>query len=73
MTKYFSEPEAQALIGKRIRSKVNFCEVPKGSLGTVIGLWSFIRGEWGINIRWDGPDGIIDGFSKVDYKLLEEI
>lgn len=72
---YFTLSEARAKQNKKIRSRVEFSGVPKGTTGKVTGMYSCRVGTYGIDVTWDLPRErpLIDGFSKRDYELLEEI
>lgn len=74
MNEYFTKAEAQNLQGRRVRALIDFCDVPKGTAGTVVGYWAYPQSnDYGVNVRWDPPVDLHDGFSKKDYALLEEI
>ena len=78
---YFTAVEVMKKLGQKIRTKVAFSGVPKGTTGTVTG--SYGEKEKRLDITWDLPctaDGIprqkplVDGFRKDEYEeFLEEI
>jgi len=73
---YFTQLEALAKQGKQIKSKVEFSGVPKGTIGIVTGMYESNFSRFGISITWSLPNRIyplVDGFSKRDYELVEEI
>lgn len=79
MNKYFTWQEASAKMGRRIRTKVYFADVPAGTEGVVCNWYPMgdrRKQEAGVEInwrRWIG-DSLKDGFSKDEYQdYLEEI
>ena len=78
---YFTRTEAEARVGRRIRSLVAFSGVLKGTTGTVIGADPTSSDGWCLAIRWDIPARspgrarmLVDWFSRDEYeRYLEEI
>jgi len=60
--RYFSQAEAEAKVGKRIQTRVEFSGVPKGSTGTVINadpagtarVGHIPQNIYDVAIQWDG-------------------
>lgn len=52
--KNFTEAEARALVGRRIRTHVAWSGVPKGTTGKVTGA-DPVGGGWDVAITWDLP------------------
>ncbi|HXH13818.1 MAG TPA: hypothetical protein VNP04_29115 [Alphaproteobacteria bacterium] len=52
----FSRAEAQAKVGKRVRARVAFGEVPEGAIGTVISADRVIDG-YDLEVAWEGAGG----------------
>ncbi len=80
--KLFTRDEALAKRDKKIRSKIEFSGVPKGTTGVVLspGLTDYTKdGKLrSLPIQWDLPERkgkpLVDWFSKYDYeRFLEEI
>jgi len=78
---YFTRTEAEARVGRRIRSLVVFSGVPQNTTGTVIGADPAGDDGWSLAIRWDIPGRspghtrmLVDWFSRDEYeRCLEEI
>jgi hypothetical protein len=43
------------LVGKRVRSLRDFADVPTGTLGTVVEVYSIGKAHDGITVEWDKP------------------
>ena len=62
---YFSKQEALEKVGKLIETLVAFSGVPKGTSGTVIGIyeagWSENKESYGLDIQWhlDPPKPLV--------------
>lgn len=53
----FSQFEAKALVGKRVRTRTAFSEVPAGTCGTVVKAdEAGSNYGWLLKVRWDLPD-----------------
>jgi hypothetical protein len=76
-SKYFSKDEAHRKVGRRIRTKVNFADVPAGTIGRVDRVYHYQpTHNYGIDIVWErySGDTLRDGFSKDEYnQFLEEL
>lgn len=74
MNEYFTMQDLPRMY-QRVRSKVEFSGVPAGTEGRIVERYSMGKGLYGVTIRWNRWDGdtLEDGFSKGDYKLLEEV
>jgi hypothetical protein len=78
---YFSEQQAQALLGTRIRTRVPFSGVPAGTEGTVISVDQLPAGHtvavaWVLPYRPFGTQRgpLVDWFSKSEYRrFLDEV
>ncbi len=51
----FTQEEAEAKVGKRIRMRVKFPRVPQGTTGVVLMADDMRKGEWGTVIRRNLP------------------
>lgn len=76
--KYFSHKEAESLIGKRIRTNMEFAGVPKGTGGFVVRAdRSASDDKYDVGIQWELPNELkplVDWFSRDEYyRFLEEI
>lgn len=67
ISKYFTDSEARQKIGKKVRTNVDFAGIPKGTTGKVTGKYTHSDGDVGLDITWDVPQNITDGFSKDEY------
>jgi hypothetical protein len=70
MSEWFTEDEARAKIGTRIRTRVEFSGVRAGMVGTVIRHYASGRGR-ALDIAWEIPGRsalLVDGFSKDEYQ-----
>jgi Mouse development and cellular proliferation protein Cullin-7 len=47
----FTRAEAQAKVGKRVRTRVAFAEVPQGAIGTIIRIDRVIDGH-DVEVAW---------------------
>jgi hypothetical protein len=79
--KRFTEAEARAKVGKRIRTRVEFSGVPKGTTGRVV-VADAMREGFDVAIEWELPSRpfgtqrrrLRDWFDKFEFeKHLEEI
>jgi len=74
---YFTRSEAEARVGRRLRSLVAFSGVPQGTTGTVVSADPAGDGGYDLAIRWDLPGRtrpLVDWFSRDEYeRYLEEI
>jgi hypothetical protein len=76
---YFTEAEAQILVGRRYRATARYAQVPEGSVGVVSGIYP-VGGRFGVDITWQGiaggspldleRGGLTDGFSRRDLALV---
>jgi len=74
MINYFTKSEAQAKVGKRVKTKIEFYQLPAGTTGKVTGIYSGWRNESGVDITWNRNPPITDGFSKDEYEeFIEEL
>ncbi len=70
MPTYFTHAETKSKLGKKVRTKVSFYQLPRGTIGIVTGMYN-MGNLYGLDISWGD---ITDGFSKSDYEeFLEEI
>ena len=69
---YFTLPEAQSKLRRRIVTTVPFVDIPANSTGMVTSYYKM--GElYGLTIKWDHIN-VEDGFSKDDYEeFLREV
>jgi hypothetical protein len=51
----FTQEEAEAKVGKKIRMKVKLSRVPEGTTGNVLRADDMRKGKWGTVIRWNLP------------------
>jgi hypothetical protein len=77
MTRYFfGKDAAEALIGQRVRSLVEFRGVPKGTTGKVVRA-DIANGGYTVGVEWDLPYSgkpPVDKFSRDEYYTnLEEV
>jgi hypothetical protein len=66
----FTRAEAQANVGRRVRTRVAFAEVPEAALGTMIRLDRVIDGDDG-EVAWVWPGRRtpwIEWFTKAEYE-----
>jgi hypothetical protein len=81
----FTQAEAQAKVGKRIRTKAGWSGVSTGTLGTVMSIdqmsprkmGAVLEEAWDVIIEWDSPNRrrtLTDWFTKEEYEkfLIEE-
>lgn len=79
MRTYFKLQEVKGSVGRRVKTKVHFADVPAGTIGVVSDWYPMgdrKKQEYGIEINWQrwGGDSLKDGFSKNEYEdYLEEI
>jgi hypothetical protein len=86
MKHYFTQEEAEAKIGQRIRTKVTWASIPVGTHGTVVGIDEMGKTKsaatvpiviFDVVIRWDVTNHqqtLTDWFTKEEYEqYLEEI
>ena len=50
---YFSKEQAEALLGKRIRSLADFSGIPAGTTGTVVAMDEVYTEDFDVVIEWD--------------------
>jgi hypothetical protein len=75
---YFGREAAEALIGQRVRSLVEFRGVPKGTTGKVVRAYQEDgNGGYTVGVEWDLPYSgkpPVDRFSRDEYYTnLEEV
>jgi hypothetical protein len=71
-TTYFTLPEAQSKLRRRIVTTVPFVDISANSTGRVTSYYKMGK-LYGLTIKWDHAN-IEDGFSKDDYEeFLREI
>ena len=71
MPTYFPHTEAKSKLGKTVRTKIPFYNLPNGSIGKVIDIYKMQWPGFGVVVDWGD---ITDGFSKDDYEeFLEEV
>jgi hypothetical protein len=66
----FTRAEAQAKVGRRVRTRVAFAEVSEGALGTIIRLDRVIDG-YDVEVAWVWPGcrtPWIEWFTKAEYE-----
>ncbi len=63
----FSKNEAEALLGTRIKTTVDFSGVPKGSTGVVVGADKASRSKYTVAVKWDIAGNLVDWFSKSEF------
>jgi hypothetical protein len=72
----FTKHEAETIIGRRIKTNVDFSGVPKGTFGRVVRADDDGRGGYSVGIEWTMQRSrpLVDWFTKDEYKrFLEEI
>jgi len=74
---FFSHTEAKALLGRSIRTKIQFSGVPAGTSGTVTRAdEGFYPEGYTVAIQWDLPERrkpLVDWFTRDEYRrFLEE-
>lgn len=73
---YFTEAEARALVGRRVRTKVNFSGVPAGTAARVT-VADPGRVGWTVGLTWEMEAHgrpLTDWFSKAEFeKFIEEL
>ncbi len=76
---YFTQAEAEALVGRQVRTRKDWPGVPQGSAGTVTQAGPSTYG-WTVGIRWHGvatptlPTLGVDWFTRHEYELwIEEM
>ncbi len=84
----FTKEEALARVGRRVKSKIEFLGIPKGTTGNVVkadpylsweGIQYYENGytlaiEWDLDYRLPSGQGLRDWFTKNEYEaFLEEI
>ena len=73
----FTRAEAEAKVGKTIKTRVDFSGVSKGTIGQVVKADKMGKDEWDAVIRWDLPNERVpldDWFTKDEYeRFLEEL
>ena len=75
---YFTELEARAMIGRRVRTRVAWSGIPVGTTGRIVDTAVIASGNgWRIAIGWDLKSSerqMIGWFTRNDYELeLEEV
>ena len=53
--KRFTQGEAEHMRGRRVRSVVEFTDIPKGTTGRVIGADEIEPGDFEILVEWELP------------------
>ncbi|MCA1852854.1 MAG: hypothetical protein LC647_10790 [Beggiatoa sp.] len=76
--RHFSQVDAQALLGRCIRTKVEFSGVPAGTAGTVTRTDKGSSPEgYTVAIQWNLPDRprpLVDWFTRDEYQsFLEDL
>ena len=71
----FTKAEAQAKVGKRVRTRVAFAGVPEGAVGTIISADRVIDG-YDVEVTWGGSGRRtpwVDWLTKEEYeaRLIE--
>jgi hypothetical protein len=71
----FTKAEAQAKVGRRVRTRVAFAEVPAGALGTIMRVDRVIDG-YDVEVAWvwpGRPTPRVDWVTKAEYeaRLIE--
>ncbi len=70
MPTYFTHTEAKSKLGKKVKAKVSFYQIPRGTIGMVTDMYK-MGNLYGLEVSWGE---FTDGFSKDDYEeFLEEI
>lgn len=70
MSTYFTHAEAKSKLGKTVKTKTVFFQLPHGSIGKVIDIYK-MGNLYGLSVSWGD---LADGFSKDDYEeFLEEV
>ncbi|HXI22553.1 MAG TPA: hypothetical protein VNG71_01670 [Pyrinomonadaceae bacterium] len=66
----FTEAEARAKLGQRVRAEVEFAGVPKGTEGTVVDVHEFETGQFDVIVEWQSPlqRNLRDRFAKEPYE-----
>jgi hypothetical protein len=65
----FTRAEAQAKVGRRVRARLAFAEVPAGALGTVVRVDRVVDG-YDLEVAWrrpGRPTPWIEWFTKAEY------
>jgi hypothetical protein len=65
----FTRAQAQATVGRRVRTRIAFAEVPAGALGTVVRVDRVIDG-YDLEVAWGRPGRStpwIEWFTKAEY------
>ena len=77
--KYFTEQEANELIGKNVKALREFSGIPIGTIGKVTGKYfhnlGIMEKKYGVDVKWKTINGhdVVDGFSKADFEYLEVV
>ena len=69
---YFTLPEAQSKLRRRVVTTVTFVDIPANSTGMVTSYYKMGK-LYGLMVKWDHIN-VEDGFSKDDYEeFLREV
>lgn len=73
----FSDAEAQAKVGRRVRTLTAFYRVPRDTTGRVVDTYEMSENRYDVVIQWnlpEAPEPILDRFAKSTYEqfLAEE-
>lgn len=55
----YTQAEAEALVGRHVRSLRAFADVPEGTQGTIRGAWRSGDG-WSVDVRWHRAQDILN-------------
>jgi hypothetical protein len=73
---YFTLSEAKLKIGKKVRTQMEFQNVPVGTVGVVTDSHNYSKDQLGLDVTWCIPGrnpSIVDGFDKREYyQFLKE-
>ena len=61
---YFSKDQAEALLGKKIRSLADFSGIPAGTTGTVVAIDEVYTEGFDVVIEWDLGDRLYGAQTK---------
>jgi hypothetical protein len=66
---YFTQEEAERLLGARLKTLRAFSGIPRGKEGIVMQVDSYKGDEWTIGLSWRTNNGnrITDWFNKTEY------
>ena len=69
---YYTQAEAQRLIGRVFENQIEFARVPKGTRGTVVEIDRMGDG-WDVVVEWDLPIRMPSGQGLRDWFTREEM